>query len=183
VRRRAIVPLRFTIAPAGGGMASEAFVIDWNAVGAVGDAVGAIGVIVTLIYLALQIRQNTSTLKAAAKHEATSRQLEYFDILLLNPELRRVYRAGLADFHALNPDERDLFGMLMYRAFLTFSEAYYEYRHAHFDKEQWLESSEAVDWHLTHPGARDWWSHPKRREFPVEFVDLVASRIEKLDAA
>lgn len=142
--------------------------------------IGAVAVILTLIYLAIQIRQNTASLQAAAKHDATSRQLEYFDILLLNPELRRVYRAGLADFQSLNPDDRDVFGMLMYRAFFTFSEAYYEYQHAHFDEGQWLESSEAIDWHLSHPGTRTWWNNPKRRKFPKEFVDLVASRLEKL---
>lgn len=133
----------------------------------------------TLIYLALQIRQNTSSLRAAAKHDATTRQLDYFDLLLLNPDVRSIYRAGLTDFHSLSPDDRDVFGMLMYKAFFTFSEAYYEYRHAHFDKTQWLESSEAIDWHLSHPGARAWWKHPKRRKFPAEFVSLVSARLEK----
>lgn len=130
--------------------------INWEAIGAIGEVVGAVGVITTLIYLALQIRQNTSSLKAAAKHDATSRQLDYFDTLLLDPDLRSVYRKGLSDFDSLGPEDRDVFGMLMYKAFFVFSEAYYEYRHAHFDEEQWLESSEAVEWHLSHPGARAW---------------------------
>ena len=33
--------------------------MDWNAVGAIGEAVGAVAVLVTLVYLASQIRQNT----------------------------------------------------------------------------------------------------------------------------
>jgi hypothetical protein len=40
--------------------------MDWNAVGAIGEVGGAIGVVVTLIYLAGQLRQNTNALKSAS---------------------------------------------------------------------------------------------------------------------
>ena len=145
-----------------GSYASREIVMNWDAIGAIGEIAGAMAVFASLIYLALQIRQNTSSLRAVAKHDATSLQLDYFDTLLLHPELRSVYRAGLEDFASLKPDERDVFGMLMYKAFFTFSEAFYQFRHAHFDEEQWLESREAMDWHLSFPGARTWWQHSHR---------------------
>lgn len=40
-------------------------VVNWEAVGAVGQVVGAAGVIASLIYLAIQIRQNTRSVEAA----------------------------------------------------------------------------------------------------------------------
>jgi hypothetical protein len=155
--------------------------MNWDAIGAIGEILGAIAVFASLIYLALQIKQNTLSLRAAAKHSATSRQLDYFDTLIFHPDLRAVYRAGLKDFNSLGPDDRDVFGQLMYKAFFTFSEAYYEYRHAHLDERQWLESSEAIDWHLSHSGVQDWWRHPRRRAFPKDFVALVEKRLEKLE--
>jgi hypothetical protein len=154
--------------------------MNWDAIGAVGEILGALAVFASLVYLALQIKQNTLSLRASAKHAATSRQLEYFDTLLGDPGLRTVYRDGLKDFTALDLDNRDAFWMLMYKAFFTFSEAFYEYKHAHFDEEQWLESSAAIDWHLSHPGARDWWQHPERRAFPSEFTDLVSERLARI---
>ena len=39
--------------------------MDWNAVGAIGEVGGAIGVIVTLIYLAGQLRQNTRAMRSS----------------------------------------------------------------------------------------------------------------------
>ena len=39
--------------------------MDWNMVGAIGEVGGAIGVIVTLVYLAGQLRQNTNALRSA----------------------------------------------------------------------------------------------------------------------
>ena len=38
--------------------------MNWDAIGAIGEIVGAFGVMVTLIYLALQIRQNSKTIEA-----------------------------------------------------------------------------------------------------------------------
>jgi hypothetical protein len=40
--------------------------LDWEAVGAIGEIVGAVGVLATLIYLAAQIRDNTRSLQAAS---------------------------------------------------------------------------------------------------------------------
>ena len=35
--------------------------MDWEAIGAIGEVLGAAGVLATLVYLATQIRQNTTT--------------------------------------------------------------------------------------------------------------------------
>lgn len=42
--------------------------MNWDALGAVAEALGSIGVIVTLFYLISQIRQNTSSLEASSLH-------------------------------------------------------------------------------------------------------------------
>ena len=40
--------------------------MNWDAIGAIAELVGAVGVIATLVYLARQINQNTSTVRSAA---------------------------------------------------------------------------------------------------------------------
>ena len=40
--------------------------MNWEAIGAVGETVGALAVLLTLVYLAMQIRQNTRSVQAAA---------------------------------------------------------------------------------------------------------------------
>ena len=39
--------------------------MNWEALGAIGEIVGAVALVVTLGYLALQIRQNTQVLRSA----------------------------------------------------------------------------------------------------------------------
>ena len=46
--------------------------MNWEAVGAISEVVGAIGVIATLAYLAVQIRQNSAHLAESAKLASSS---------------------------------------------------------------------------------------------------------------
>ncbi len=46
--------------------------MNWEAIGAIGEVVGGIGVIVTLGYLAVQIRQNTGQLRRNDEHTKTA---------------------------------------------------------------------------------------------------------------
>ncbi len=40
--------------------------MNWDAIGAIGEILGALGVLVTLVYLATQIRENTRSLQAVS---------------------------------------------------------------------------------------------------------------------
>jgi len=46
--------------------------INWDAIGAIGEIVGALGVIVTVGYLAIQVRQNTFASRAQTYQERTN---------------------------------------------------------------------------------------------------------------
>ena len=45
--------------------------MNWEAIGAIGETAGAVGVIVTLIYLAIQVRQNTRSSRLASFQSST----------------------------------------------------------------------------------------------------------------
>jgi hypothetical protein len=47
--------------------------MDWNAIGAIGEIIGALAVFLTLVYLALQIRQNTKAIQASAHSSSTNK--------------------------------------------------------------------------------------------------------------
>ena len=53
--------------------------MNWEAIGAVGELVGAVGVMVTLLYVGLQVRQNTSAVKAAAIQDISSSTTAYLN--------------------------------------------------------------------------------------------------------
>jgi len=50
--------------------------MNWDAIGAVGEIVGATAVVVSLIYLAVQVRQNTNASKAATVQDMTNKWVQ-----------------------------------------------------------------------------------------------------------
>ena len=60
--------------------------MNWEAIGAIGEIVGAIAVLVTLIFLILQIQQNTIALQQQTSRESTS-SLQQISATMMNPDV------------------------------------------------------------------------------------------------
>ena len=81
--------------------------------GNIGDFIGGLAVVVTLIYLALQIRQNTASVQAATVQSAAQANAELMDRFGSDPELLKFYIEGVQDFESLSPDDRARFSSVM----------------------------------------------------------------------
>jgi hypothetical protein len=98
--------------------------VNWDAIGAIAELAGAAGVIASLVYLAIQIRQNTRSAREAT-WQSTLRDLQQFRALIAqDPEVARVYREGLRDLKSLNDDDRWRFGALMQFLYSVFETAF-----------------------------------------------------------
>ncbi len=51
--------------------------MDWEAIGAIGELTAAIAVVISILYLAIQISSNTNALKAQAGFDATHSWAEF----------------------------------------------------------------------------------------------------------
>ena len=82
--------------------------MNWEAIGAIGESVGAAGVMVTLIYLAHQIRVNTRTVKTSATKDAQDSWANLNDYLAQDPRLALIanqIQGGEVTAHDLSPEE------------------------------------------------------------------------------
>ncbi len=82
--------------------------MNWDAIGAIGELLGAAGVIVTLVYLARQIQQNNRQLKGQALIAVHEYQRSLSEELNSNPELFRMVIRGNNDFDGLSSEEQAL---------------------------------------------------------------------------
>ena len=102
--------------------------MNWNAIGAIGEFVGALAVVASLAYLAVQIRQNTRWLRSSALEAAGSRSAENARLFASDPKLSRIVRFGLSDASELDDDERYQFSLLL-MSVLRYSEiSYFQHR-------------------------------------------------------
>lgn len=88
--------------------------MNWDAVGALSEFIGAIAVIISIIYLAAQVRQTRLQLQAQAEDNITSRAFEAYSPVYEGNNAS-IFRRGLETPEELNVDEAFVFRLLMDR--------------------------------------------------------------------
>ena len=69
--------------------------MNWEAVGAIGEIVGASAVFLTLAYLAVQIRQNTKAVRASALDSSVTSVMSIRQTILESAELTTIFHIEL----------------------------------------------------------------------------------------
>jgi len=82
--------------------------MNWDAVGAVAELIGALGVIASLIYLAIQIRQNSQSVKAESVRELLSQSSDLFLGAATSPELIKASVGRLPEDQMMTEDQHRL---------------------------------------------------------------------------
>ena len=101
--------------------------MNWDAVGAVGGMLGAIGVILSLCYVAVQIRQSWQTTRAATVHGVNASIANAWRPFA-KPSNVAVYLKGLEGVDSLSPEERVHFFALMHLIARTWEDAWFQWR-------------------------------------------------------
>ena len=95
--------------------------MNWDAIGAVGEILGALAVVVTLIYLARQTKENSRAVKASSAREVTLAESQWHGELARDPELKRILMISMkVPMHSYTDDEWTEFRLLAMRTFLQF---------------------------------------------------------------
>ena len=87
--------------------------MNWDALAAIGQLLSSVGVIATLVYLAVQIRQNSTLLASSLADSTRDAQSELTRLLASDREALRVFWAGLNDRSALTELDRQQFDSLL----------------------------------------------------------------------
>ncbi len=152
--------------------------------GAIGELVGGIAVLVTLIFIAVQIRQNTHQLRENAR---TLRTNALDETQRISNELRRhvidersvaeIWVRGQGDPAALDEIDRTRFDFLAEELMYHYQSTFRRARSAG-DPEHWDSFGPGtVPVVLSQPGLNDWWSRRRGlffEDFVVE-VDRIVS--------
>ena len=153
--------------------------MNWDAIGAIGELVGACGVIITLFYLALQIRQNSKDVRAATRQNVSTIQAELGLKIASDPALRASAGRWLAG-QKISEDPMDiLVDDLFIRANLRMYEnQFHQNREGTFTDEVWAGYSESMYRTMSSPIFHQWWEQNRSlysADFAV-FVDELVAR-------
>ena len=149
--------------------------IDMQYLANLGEVVGAVVVILTLIYLAIQIRQNTQAQRTENYSRALERLAAMQSMLSQDGETSLIFSKAVLDTSKLTPQERMRFTWSMYEAFGAFEFMFHASRTDAIPDEVWTRWSSGVAWWLSFPGVQSWWH---ARPFP--FTESFAAFVESL---
>ena len=152
--------------------------MNWEAIGAVGEILGAIGVIATLLYLTTQIRQNTKALRVSSFHASTQSLIGDNHLVAGDGELASLVAKSLSeDENDFSPAEQVRLDFLVTSNFRTFEEAYYLKDEGILEAQSWQRVAVTLERLIQNVGVREYWLRGDFG-FDEKFKEYVDSRIE-----
>lgn len=146
--------------------------MNWDAIGAIGETLGAIGVIITLIYLAFQLRQNTLALKLNAEFAAAQEHV-HNSVGVSGTSVPYIIIRGFEDPTQLSPEESAQFLFWM-----NGSMRMYQHQHLMFDEgnlspESWSSTENLLKGFVQTEGFQSYWAS-RRNTYSPKFQEFVA---------
>ena len=143
--------------------------MNWDAIAAIAEGLGAVGVIATVIYLAFQIRQNTQSIQGSTGQSLMSQEIAVHALLA---EHASVYRRGCANLTDLVSDEIVVFGYLVSAEQSQMYSAYVQFHKNQITESLWR--AYLADWmdKLQKPGFQLVWADVKH-VYPDDFCQCL----------
>ncbi len=120
--------------------------------------VGVAGLLASLIFVGLQIRQNTKALKATSHHAITDSFNAINNLILSDPKVARIWRLACAGSDEFDEDERISANFMLLANFRIFETLYYQYSNGTLDKKLFDAELKTLKWAVTMPGFLPWWT-------------------------
>lgn len=155
--------------------------------GNLGDFLGGIAVIVTLVYLALQVRQNnrlleanTSSVRAASSIAINERLVGVNQSLVEDPSLADIFVRELSSPGSIEGADRVRLDTLLQSMFISLENVLRLAQAGTIERKDWEPWSRHLRSWLGNPAVRAWWSR-QRSPFGEDFVKHVHALLDELD--
>ncbi len=123
----------------------------------IGEFVGGIGVIVTLIYLALQIRHNTTAQRNSSRFGATQSMTQWYLTVMADEELVAIFSKGFLEPDRLEASERARFMWMLAALSSRVEEMYAQYEAGLIPGDLWFKFRGVIASVVEEGVGRDWW--------------------------
>ena len=129
--------------------------------GSLGEFVGAIGVVVSLVYLAQQMRQNTTSVRAASFNSMTENSIRIPEHSFRDADFADFLHRAERDPASLSPMELVRWNAYMTAVYRHFGNLVYQYRVGVLDWQMWQSYRDTLKKHLHTPSWRAWFEENK----------------------
>jgi hypothetical protein len=141
--------------------------MDIQDLGALGELIGSVAVLATLVYLALQTRQNIKGIRQKSHSDILSRRLVVFSALD-DREFIEIWSKGCNQdpLDALDAQRFTTFGVMISA---HIQDAFIQFQQGLINEDVWEAEAMLLQASFSQPGFVDWWQHGKQFLTP-EFI-------------
>ena len=111
--------------------------MDLENIARISEIVSSVAVVVSLIYVSAQIRQNTRALRATTYNVVTGNSLAILSPMSAHPEVTEFLTRFQADPELATAAEKMRFHILLLAAFRHWDNLYYQFRNGTLEPEMW----------------------------------------------
>jgi len=147
--------------------------MNWEAIGAIGELIGAAAVVVTLLYLVKQIKQNTESTEAVGLQTWQSDSAAHWLSMAENPELARNVSTCLYDSKDLSDASWIQVGCWFLNNFRQYQTTFIMHERGVVDDELFIVEMRMAARNLRMPGIRQWWDAGGRNQMSPKFTEAL----------
>ena len=151
-----------------------------QALGNLGEFIGALGVVISLVYLAGQMSQNTTSVRAASFNSMVENSIRLLEHSFRDSEFAAFLARAERDPDSLTPAERVRWDSYMTAVWRHFGNLVYQYRVGALDEKMWNAYSATIKEHLRTQSWCDWYcAHAELFSVPLtEQVDKALAELK-----
>ena len=129
--------------------------------GNLGEFIGALGVIISLVYLAKQMQQNTISVRAASFNSMVQNSIRLLEHAFIDSEFAKLLHRVETQPATLSPEEQERWHAYMTAVFRHFGNLVYQFRVGALDQEMWGSYERTLAERLRTPSWRAWFEENK----------------------
>ena len=132
--------------------------MNWEAINAVSQFVSSIAVVLSVLYLGLQVHRSTRVAKVAAQDAAASAVRDVTNTFMENAEMSRIWGTGLEDLNKLSAEDQARFFHATHQFLKALETIHFHYLNGLMDKQLWLGWQELLRHYIAAPGIAQYWN-------------------------
>jgi hypothetical protein len=142
------------------------------------EIIAAVGVVIGLIFVGLELQQNTHAQRVTATQILVTDYTESIDFMSMSQDVACVYVLGINGLENLNGISRYRFFTIWFHIFRSAEQLHFYAQEGMIDERIWRGFTRQIDEVSRLPGVRQWWAVRKdwfSDDFQAYIDDLVAN--------
>lgn len=152
--------------------------MNWDALAAVAELAGALVVVATLVYVAMELRDNSKALRRSAADSALAGVLDITADMARDNEVSQLLTRGTEDWDNLSESERARLVYVLFRLFKVLENIHYYYSLGTLDEETWVGWRNVCLMYAQSQAGR-FYLRVRKQFFSQRFLEMIDSEVSR----